>query len=127
MTKIKGYYLSIFVILAVITLSLAPMPDVPELGYVPLWDKWVHFIMYGGLCCVLWFDYFRNGHKLEEHSKWITYIVIFPILLGGLLELGQRYLTTYRSGDWIDFVANSIGVALAIPIGLLLIRRWFSN
>ena len=127
MNKIKGYYLSIVVILAVITLSLAPMPEVPDLGYVPLWDKWVHFVMYGGMCSVLWFDFFRNGHKHNEFGKWICYIVVCPILLGGLLELGQEYLTTCRSGDWLDFIANSIGVLLAIPVGLLLIRRWFSN
>ena len=127
MLKIRKYYLSILVILCVITLSLAPMPEVPDLGYVPLWDKWVHFVMYGGMCSVLWYDYFRNGHHKEEYGKWLSYIVLFPILLGGLLELGQEYLTTCRNGDWFDFIANSIGVVLAIPLGLLVIRRWFSN
>lgn len=29
------------------------------------------------------------------------------------MELGQAYLTTYRSGDWLDFAANSTGVVLA--------------
>ena len=33
-------------------------------------------------------------------------------------ELAQAYLTTYRSGDWWDFVANSIGVVIGVVLGL---------
>ena len=34
------------------------------------------------------------------------------------MELAQAYLTTYRSGDWWDFVANSIGVVIGVVLGL---------
>lgn len=38
--------------------------------------------------------------------------------MSGLVELAQAYLTGgTRSGDWRDFVANAIGVLLAVPIG----------
>jgi hypothetical protein len=39
--------------------------------------------------------------------------------MSGLLELLQRYCTTNRSGEWLDFAANSTGVTLAVPLGLL--------
>ena len=55
--------------------------------------------------------------------KWLLWIVLFPIALGGLMELGQAYLTTCRNGDVIDFIANSIGVLIALPIGLFLMKR----
>ena len=118
----KRYVLSFLATIAVVVVSIIPFPEIKPLDIV-LFDKWVHFIMYGGLCCVYWFDFFRNGHKTQNYAKWILWIVIFPIALGGIMELCQKYLTTCRSGDWIDFIANSIGVALAIPLGLLLIRR----
>lgn len=123
MVQIKRYYPSILITLAVIILSLVPMPEVPQLGYVPLWDKWVHFVMYGGLCLVYWFDFHRNKHSKKAWRKWLLWIVLFPIALGGLMELGQAYLTTCRNGDWIDFIANTIGVLLALPVGLFLMKR----
>jgi hypothetical protein len=42
------------------------------------------------------------------------------ILLGGLVELGQAYCTTTRSGEWLDFWADSIGVLLGNLLGWLL-------
>ena len=33
------------------------------------------------------------------------------------IELCQEYLTDCRSGDWRDFLANSVGVVLAAAIG----------
>jgi hypothetical protein len=40
-----------------------------------------------------------------------------------LLELAQEHLTTCRNGDWIDFIANTIGVLLALPVGLFLMKK----
>jgi VanZ family protein len=37
---------------------------------------------------------------------------MLPALIGGALELIQNYCTTYRSGEWLDFVADSIGAAI---------------
>ncbi len=119
----KRYVLSILATIGVMTLSLMPIPEIPPLAEVPLWDKWAHFVMYGSLCCVYWFDYFRNGNDRGDYSKWILWIVVLPILLGGLMELCQKYLTSCRSGDLIDFFANSVGVLLAIPLGLFLVSK----
>ena len=42
--------------------------------------------------------------------------------MGGLVELAQAYLTTYRSGDWFDALCNCLGVLLGCLIGILLER-----
>ena len=42
------------------------------------------------------------------------------ILLGGLMELLQAYCTTTRSGEWLDFWADSLGVLLGNALGILL-------
>lgn len=118
----KRYILSFLATIAIVVISTIPVPEVKPLENIPLFDKWVHFLMYGGLCCVYWFDFYRNGYKPQNYAKWILWIVIFPIAFGGAMELCQAYLTTCRNGDWIDFVANSIGVALAIPLGLTLVK-----
>jgi VanZ family protein len=38
--------------------------------------------------------------------------VLVATALGGLLEILQSF-TTYRSADWADFLADSIGTSLA--------------
>ena len=121
------YILSILATLGIIIISVIPIPEVPPVEKIPLWDKWVHFLMYGGLCSVYWFDYLRHGHSRRAYVKWMLLIVAAPVALGGILELAQSYLTTCRNGDWIDFIANSVGVLLAIPIGLFLIPRFLSK
>ena len=118
----KRYILSILATVAVVVISVAPIPEVPQLENIPFFDKWMHFVMYGGLCSVYWFDYFRTKHNSSDYMKWIVWIVAFPILLGGLLELVQKYLTSTRNGDWLDFFANSVGVFLAIPLGLFIVK-----
>lgn len=42
--------------------------------------------------------------------------------MSGCIELMQAYCTDTRSGDWLDFLANSIGVGLAALIGYYLLR-----
>ncbi len=120
MKTTRRFLLSIAVTLAVIFLSLMPVPEVPELNDVPFFDKWVHFVMYGGLCCVYWFDYLRGGGSTHSWKTWLLWLVIIPIVIGGLMEFCQGYLTTYRSGDWIDMLADTVGVLLALPVGLFI-------
>ena len=47
-----------------------------------------------------------------------------PALMGGLIELVQAYCTGgRRSGEWMDWAADSIGVAIGAVIGILLAAR----
>ena len=45
--------------------------------------------------------------------------VLMPIVMSGVIELGQAYLTVHRSGEWWDFASNTIGVFTALA-GMLL-------
>ena len=46
-----------------------------------------------------------------------------PVLMSGLIELLQAYCTGgRRSGDWLAFAANALGVTLAAVIGILAVR-----
>ena len=43
--------------------------------------------------------------------------------MGGLIELAQAYLTFgHRSGEWLDFAADGVGVLVGAAIGMLLAR-----
>lgn len=98
-------------------LSLIPVPEVKELEDVPFFDKWVHFIMYGGLTFAMWFDWWKFfGRWTMPSIRVITCTFIIPTLWGGLMELAQNYLTTCRSGEWLDFYADTFGAFLATII-----------
>ena len=121
MKAILKYKWSALTTLLIFVLSIVPVPEVPQLEGVTLFDKWVHIAMYAFLAIVIWWEAGRRPRPLS--LRLFAMAVLFPITFGGAMELWQAYLTTCRSGDWLDFAANSVGVALALPIGLLIRRK----
>ena len=120
---VRKYPFSLFCILLVWVLSLAPcFPETP-LDDVVFIDKWTHLVMYGGTCTVIWWEYLRH-HDILNRSKLLLTLVGM-ILLGGVMELLQAYCTTTRSGEWLDFWADSIGVLLGYIVGLLMNACYF--
>jgi hypothetical protein len=98
-----------------------PIPETP-LSHLTLFDKWMHITMYAVLCVVVWAEYLRRHRELNKMRLFIG-IFLAPLLMGGLIELAQATCTGgNRSGDWLDFAANSIGVVLGNLIGMLLVR-----
>ena len=105
---IKTFPFSIAVTVAIWVLCLIPIPETP-LSDISLIDKWTHFVMYGVLTLVLLWERGKNPMK-PMISVW--QLLLIPIVMGGLIELAQRYLTTCRSGEWLDFVGDTIGVVI---------------
>ena len=73
--------------------------------------------MYGGFCCVLWFEYFMSHLKLQVNSIFWG-AIIGPILFSGAIEVMQELLTRHRGGDWWDFLFNTLGVITAAIFSL---------
>lgn len=125
--KLKYPY-STVVLLVIIYLSFFTPPSVP-VDDVPGFDKLVHTAMYGGLCLVMWAEYFHLHDSLQSwkglqhrwrfcpirwNRCWLGFVA-FPILFSGAIELLQEYCTNHRrSGDWWDLAANSLGVLLVL-------------
>ena len=116
---LRRYPLALLVAVAIVLLSVLPIPDMKMNVHVPLADKWTHMVMYGVLTLVIWFEY-RRSHQHWDTWKLLMFAFLAPIAMGGALELIQAFLTTCRSGEWLDFVANSIGVCLGCVGGLLM-------
>lgn len=119
----RRYPLSFLLAFAIVLLSLLPIPDVRTTVEVPLMDKWAHMVMYGVLTLVIWLEYIR-AHRQMRGRRLLLLAFLAPIAMGGVLELMQAYLTTCRSGEWLDFVANSIGAVVGAGCGLLASRLW---
>ena len=120
---VRKYPFSLFCILLIWVLSLTPFfPETP-LDDVQFIDKWTHLVMYGGTCSVIWWEHLRHSKKEARKPNLralFWFALVGMIILGGLVELGQAYCTTTRSGEWLDFFADSIGVLLGNAFGLLM-------
>lgn len=89
-------------------------------------DKIVHFVMFFALALVasINYIYLRKGHIII--LKLIAFALLLPILYGGLIEILQAEYFVDRSGDWYDFLADTLGVLASVPISLWY-RRFLLN
>ncbi len=116
---VRNYPLAIIVALGIWVVCMIPVPETP-LDNVRFIDKWTHFIMYGTLTTVIWVEYVLH-HTTISWRRLLIGGALLPALMGGAVELAQAYLTTCRSGDWLDALCNSFGVLLGVIIGRLFI------
>ena len=49
--------------------------------------------------------------------------LVISIAYGGLTELMQEFLVPKRTGDWFDFLADSIGTGIGVLFFHLFFRR----
>ena len=113
---LKKYPFSCLLIAVIWVLCLIPVPETP-LNDINLIDKWTHFVMYGVLTTVIWVEYIRRHGTIANWQRLLIGGMASPVVMGILVELAQAYLTTCRSGDWVDAMCNSIGVLLGAIIG----------
>lgn len=117
---LKNYPLTLLIVVAIIYLSFFKPPQT-DMGEIPGIDKLVHICMYGGLCFILWMEYFRI-HRTIHYRKALTGGILLPIVFSGVIELAQNYCTEHRGGDWLDLAANTMGVVLSALIGYYCLR-----
>jgi hypothetical protein len=99
-----GRPLTMLVLAAITVLSLTPLAHLPD---APGSDKAHHLIAYAALSLPI---AARGGRR------WMLLLPFF-ILWGGAIELIQPYANRY--GEWLDFAANSTGVAIGACAGIL--------
>ena len=121
MNYLKKYPLSITLIGVILFLSFFNPPETP-LNDVNNIDKVLHFLMYFGFCCVLWFEYFMS-HTQAKAVQLVVWGVVAPILFSGAIEIGQQMLTPPRAGDWLDFLSNALGCLAATLFSQLVTRH----
>ncbi len=94
----------------VLVMTLLPSRMMPSIAF-QFWDKAQHAIAFAGLAVLGFAAYARHWRRL----------VVGLVVLGGAIEVAQG-LTGWRSPDFSDWIADSIGIALAFG-ALWLIRR----
>jgi VanZ family protein len=112
-----GWAMVLFILYA----TLAPSRDVPDLH---IWDKLEHATAFFGM--TFWF-----GGLVRRRRLWVLAVVMSTF--GAAIEVAQGTMGLGRDMDIHDWIADSIGILLAL--GLLLCvpprrgswLRWFET
>lgn len=122
---IGDYLLSLLLTVIIWVLCFINVPETP-LENITLMDKWTHIAMYLVLGIVIFWESNRKRKRAMppvqemKKAKVVLWTFVLPALMGGLIEILQANCTGgRRSGDWLDFAADSIGAALALAICML--------
>ena len=115
MINFKKYYKSIIWASVILFLSLARIKTSENINPLDLpLDKIAHFGMYFILTILILLET-RTPIKLYKKSKLVKSL-LFINLYGLLIEFLQFQITSYRSGDILDFISNLSGSITGLMI-----------
>ena len=97
-------------------LSNTPSSGIPTVKFLQFAhiDKLVHFVFYFVLVLLCSYG-FRKQHSpafLRKH--FLITSLVFAVIWGGLMELMQLTVFTYRFADWRDMLANTFGALTGV-------------
>lgn len=87
-----------------------------DIGFFPNSDKIYHLFAYFSLAISWLFSFLK-----KQNSKFI--IALGCIIYGIIIEVLQNTLTTYRTGDYLDVLANTLGVVLGLVVFNLIFKK----
>lgn len=115
---IKENKFSILFILIILYLSLSNPQTFIRIGFfsIPYFDKLIHMGLYFTLMAIM----------ISEHRDTLTdtrklvLLAMIPFVLGIMIEFLQSGIAVNRKGDLLDVIFNSVGIALALFLWLLI-------
>ena len=88
---------------SVLVLTLMPASQLPPLGPFNFWDKAQHALAFAVLTVL--------GLLAWPQASLRWRLLLSLVALGGAIEVAQ-HLTGWRHGEWADWAADALGVAL---------------
>lgn len=110
---IQNYWKSVLMVTIILYLSFAPPSDfkaVPKIN-IAYFDKFVHVILYTVLAIILIIDYLRTTKTSVPKTRFIIQCLLFPILMGGVIEIAQDQWFYPRTAEWIDWMSDILGTS----------------
>ena len=115
----SSIYPSLIWCLIILVGSILPSSNVKE---IEISDKLLHFVFYA----IFSFFLFLLSHKetlcLDTLIKKWTFVIVIGTLLSFIIEWIQYALIPSRSGEWLDILANTIGLIVMLS-SIYLLKR----
>lgn len=102
-------------VLVILTINDSLERNAPNFTHLFVSDKLLHFTGYFALAT--WFGGVTRKRRYPV-------VGVFLIALGGSLEIGQLLMRNGRSAEWLDFLANTLGVAVGLVIAYAGLGMW---
>ncbi|MBL7812909.1 MAG: VanZ family protein [Bacteroidetes bacterium] len=103
--------------LFIFILCTLPASAVPQNRWltIPGADKWVHAFLFG------WFALFLLL-SVRGRQRY-RFAALLSAAYGLLIECVQEFVFTWRSGDWLDWIADVGGIFLFLTVYWLYTRK----
>jgi VanZ family protein len=93
--------------------SLIPSNNIPDIQFS---DKLIHVIFYAIFAFLLFLAVDQQNKKTNTLvSRWKS-VLLIGVSAGAVVELIQMSFTESRSGEWLDVIANILGMLIALII-----------
>ena len=102
-------------VLVAATINESLQRNVWEVAKVFPSDKVTHFAGYCALA--IWFA------GVVRRSRYLI-VAVALMAFGGALEIAQGFMNQGRQADWLDFLANSLGIATGLGVAALGLGNW---
>ena len=107
----NAIYIAVFITISILFGSLVKSEFI-VVESISVSDKTYHLIAYF-LLMLSWLYAFFKKEKFQEYVK---YIILGCFIFGIIIEILQGIITSYRTASFLDILANTIGVLLAVVI-----------
>ncbi len=107
----NALYIAVFITISILFGSLVKSEFI-VVESISVSDKTYHLIAYF-LLMLSWLYAFFKKEKFQEYVK---YIILGCFIFGIIIEILQGIITSYRTASYLDILANTIGVLLAVVI-----------
>lgn len=119
MRKKIYFYLAVFWTFLILYFCLKNASEFKKIEF-PNIDKLIHFSFHF-VFTFLWFLYLKKKFKKINNYKLLLFLIISSLLFGSIIELMQQKLTTSRSAEFMDVLANFLGTFLA-SVSILIVK-----
>ena len=113
MAFFKYYWPAVLWALFVFLMCSIDLHSVPEsTTFFPGFDKLVHCGFFFLIVVLISYGLIKQQSALNISYTAIVVVMIAAIIYGGTIELLQKYIFTWRDGDWNDLFADTVGAAM---------------
>lgn len=104
--------------LLILGLTLLPAPAVPSLGILGRYhiDKLVHAFLFAVFFLLLFRAFRKQAGASVQRRQALQLSILIAVVYGALTEVLQEVTGGGRSGDPLDFLADTVGVLLATAL-----------
>ena len=100
--------------------SFVPSSTIPS---VVVSDKWIHFVFYAIFSFLLFLSSLSNTKRSSYRFIRWTYVFLTGAIFGGFVEIIQHIIIRGRQGEWMDILANCLGMFFGLVLSEFLKRK----